>query len=94
MVKIVPPKSDASNLTLKLVVGPLLGQGQQDHGELLFVDLAITIKVAAFEDGVLKILQVGRVVILFDQLQKVLEKAAQLFVFDGAVAILLKIGEG
>ena len=43
----------------------VLGQGEQDHGQLLFIDFAVAVKVASAEDRVLELEQVVGVVILF-----------------------------
>jgi hypothetical protein len=43
----------------------VLGQGEQDHGQLLFIDFAVAIEVASAEDRVLELQQVVGVVILF-----------------------------
>ena len=46
------------------VVPSLLGQGQEDHGELLLGDLAIAVEVAPLHNGVLEVGQVRRVIVL------------------------------
>lgn len=70
------------------LVPGLLGQGEEDHGELLLGDLAVAVEVAALHDGVLEVDEVGRVVVLLHQLEEVLQEAAQLLVLDRAVAVL------
>lgn len=47
-----------------LVVRAVLGQGEQDHGELLFADLAVAVEVAAAQNRLLEVEQVLRVVVL------------------------------
>ena len=41
-----------------------LGEGEQDHGELLLGDLAVSVEVASLHDRLLKVLEVIRVVVL------------------------------
>lgn len=57
--------SEESGL-LGLLVGRVLCQGQQDHGQFLPVDLSVLVVVDALKNGLFKLLQVGSVVILFN----------------------------
>jgi hypothetical protein len=47
----------------------MFGDRQQDHRQLLLVDLAVLVVVDASQDRLLEIEQILSVVILFDQLQ-------------------------
>lgn len=53
-----------SHCLFAVLVSRVLGQCQQDHGELLLANLAIFIEVAASQDGFLELFEVLSVVVL------------------------------